>query len=653
VIKKKLRKQLQGKVEFNPFNDKFNYEELTSKLDALSEDDVLIVNSTPVFNFYYKEMYKKLGDFVTRYNSSSEILMKYFIGLANNDYYALKKASMERVKDEPHLEDLSSMSVPSPSEHIGNINVIAAFETIVDIINVILNYFRFFEDKKVNSNIQESEIARDIWRIYVFSNIYYNIKNAYDTVLWEDGYIEDMQGSLYLRFLDENYAINKMVGNFRQQKNILGYLMTIEKMLGHGSNLLSKTEIAAYRKSLMAKRKPVAIKEITVNHKGILSYELSTDKSTVKINEYMKKGQASIAAYYPYLQATKLPRLNNLTIDDLLVLFAQLNELVNRIEHLELDLEQSSLKQLAFRMRESDLIKYFLKTTFYSEKDIKAFLTLVGADGKSKTRLNLWKTPLIKYRDLFYFCLPANTSPNFLYLIDEWLEIGGYGIELEKRGGLFEEFVKSSANDRLIKKGIPFTIPKTDKFYNAENEYEEIDLIIAFEELLIVAELKNIKYPMEPRDYHNSLKRLREGAEQAKRKANFIVRNQECFVEELGDISKKRILPFVLTNFSIFSGLKLNDVPVIDFVLLESYIGSGEYTKIKVELIENEINTTNQEVVKYYNGNIEFIEKFPEYVNSPLPIQDFKDKAYVEDRVLTLEKASPQIYLEIADFFKK
>jgi len=367
----------------------------------------------------------------------------------------------------------------------------------------------------------------------------------------------------------------------------------------------------------------------------------------------MKKGQASIAAYYPYLQATKLPRLNNLTIDDLLVLFAQLNELVNRIEHLELDLEQSSLKQLAFRMRESDLIKYFLKTTFYSEKDIKAFLTLVGADGKSKTRLNLWKTPLIKYRDLFYFCLPANTSPNFLYLIDEWLEIGGYGIELEKRGGLFEEFVKSSANDRLIKKGIPFTIPKTDKFYNAENEYEEIDLIIAFEELLIVAELKNIKYPMEPRDYHNSLKRLREGAEQAKRKANFIVRNQECFVEELGDISKKRILPFVLTNFSIFSGLKLNDVPVIDFVLLESYIGSGEYTKIKVELIENEINTTNQEVVKYYNGNIEFIEKFPEYVNSPLPIQDFKDKAYVEDRVLTLEKASPQIYLEIADFFKK
>lgn len=649
MSKKNLRKLLQNKVEFNPFNDNFNYEKLMTKLVDANDYDISIASNTPVFNMYFKEMYKELEALVTSYGISSEVLMKYFIGLANSDYFSLKKASVEQVKHELYLENLSSMRVPSSDVHIGDMNIIASLETIVDILNVIINYLRFFKHKEVNGSIQETEILKDVLRTYRFSNIYYNIKNAYDTALWEDGYIEKKPEKLYIKYIDKKYSINTRVGTFRQQKNILGFLLNLENMLSNsGTKLLSPAKYAMLKKSFMAKRKPVALKSTTVNYKGIISYILSTDKRDVKVNEYLKKGQASIVAYYPYLNDLKLPKLNNLTIIDLLVLLSQLNELISGIE--EVNLEKVTLKQLAFKMKEIDLVKYFLKTTFYSEMDIKTFLSLITSDGNSETRLNLWKTPLIRYRNIYYVCIPSIIAPNFLYLIDEWLEEGGYGAELEERGKIFESFVKETASTHLVQKNLPFNIPKKDKFYNEKNEYEEIDFIISLEDLLIVAELKNIKYPMEPRDYHNSLKRLREGAEQAKRKSEFIIHNQKCFTKDLGDVSKKRILPLVITNFSIFSGLKVNDVPVIDLMLLESYIGSGEFTRLKVEVLESKNEMTKLETIKYYDNNNEFILNFVEFMNSPLPIQDLKNKVYVEDKVITLGTAKPQIYLEITDF---
>ncbi|MDA1634478.1 hypothetical protein PDK11_16620 [Bacillus cereus] len=648
---KKLRKLLQGKTSFNPFNDGFNYREIDSQIKTGNEPDKSIASNTEVFNMYFKEMYKNLGGIVENYSISSEVLMRYFISVANNDYLVLKKSFREQMKDEQYLENISSMKVPSPSKHFGDMNVIASLETIVDTLNIIINYLRFFPDKGNNESIEESNIIRDVLKTYKFSNVYYNIKNAYDIALWEEGYIEEEQGNLYIKYIDKQYPINIKIGNFRQQKNIFNYLVTLGKMLdASATKLLGYSRAEIFKKSLMGKRKPVAINTISINLKGIISYTLTTDKKLVKLNDYMKQGQASITAYYPHIKDIKLPKLNNLTINDLLVLLSQLNELIMRIEEMDIDLEKTNSKQLAFRIQEKNLMKYFLQTTFYSEKDIRAFLSLVAADGKSETRLSLWKTPLIKYRNTYYICISALIAPNFLYLIDEWLEQGGYGVELEERGGLFEDYVKEITNNHLMEKKIPFSIPKMDKFYNEKNKYEEIDLIISFKDLLIVAELKNIKYPMEPRDYHNSLKRLREGAEQVKRKADFLMRNQKCFTKELGNITKKKILPLVLTNFSIFSGIKFDGIAVIDLMLLESYVGSGEFTRVKLELLENQTTLTEQEVIKYYKDSNEFIANFSKFVNSPFPLQELKNKAYVEDKVITLETASPQIFLEIADF---
>ncbi|TCP57565.1 hypothetical protein EV586_1026 [Tumebacillus sp. BK434] len=647
--KKNIRKLLQGNPKFNPFNDSFDFSELTRLLDSEDQESSIAL-STPIFNMYYRDMYAKLGEFVKKYNKSNEYMFKCFLGAVNSDYLNLKKSIVELAPNEYNLQELSCMRISSPISHFGEMNILGSFETAVETFNIIVNYLRFFNNGDMSLNFQESEIRLDVSRTYAIANIYYNVKNAYDEALWEDGYVEIKENLLSIRYKDKQYPLKRQVGVFRQQQNIISYLVILEELLKGTGSISIRSRTTLLRDSFMAKKKPVALINTSVNTKGTISYRLSTSKSDLKINDYMKEGQSSIAAYYPHFKDIKLQKLNNLTISDLLVLLSLLVELVTGINELELDTKSLHLKQLAFKIRENDLIKFFTKTTFYSDKDIKAFLSLVGATGSSDSRINLWRTPLIKYRDIYYVCMPSIAAPNFLYLIDEWLEVGGYGIEA--RGILFERFVKNITRQHLNKRKIHFTIPSRDKFYNEIGKYEEIDMIISLEGLIIVCELKNIKYPMEPRDYHNSLKRLRAGADQATRKAKFIVENQKCFIDELGEIKNKEVFPIVITNFSIFSGITINNIPIIDLFLLESYIGSGEYKKIKVAISESQTTRTQVELIKYYENSAEFLSNITGFLRFPFPIQDALENVYVEDRVITLESASPQIFVEVADYKK-
>ena len=647
MSQKNLRKLIQNKREFNPFNDAFNFEKLEKLIgDNSNKFDVSLVKSTQVFNLYYKGLYKYLRQLIESQSVSIETIMKYFIGIANRDYMLMRSQLSGSSKNEMHFEDISSFKISSPNSHIGEMNLVAAVETVVEILNILINYLKYFADRNVGNNVEKEEFLKEIGNTYRFTNIYYMMKNTYDTAVWEEGYIEEEEGKLHMRYIDKDYPIHIKIGNFRHINNIFSFLNVQEELLSNSY----RENAGEFRKFLMRNRKPVSLEEVTINAKGNISYRLSTKKNSINISQYIKHGNASIAAYYPHLEDLNLPELDNLTINDLLILLSQLNDLVGKVSETKFDLTEPNFKELAFKIKRKDLIKYLTQTTFYSNKNIVTFLSLIESDGLSNKRIELWKRPLIRYRDTYYICLSSISAPNYLYLIDEWLEYGGYGIELKKRGKLFEKYMKLQTIKKLQNKQLPFKVPQIDKFYNDNDEYEEIDLIISFENLLIVGELKNIKFPMEPRDYHNALKRLYEGASQAKRKADFLLENKDCFIDELGDIMLKKICPVVITNFSIFSGLELNGVPVIDPILLESYLGSGEFTRLKLEIQNGETETTVQDKVKYYKNVEEFISNFPSYLEAPFPIQDLKKITYVDDHVISLKKAKPQVYIEIADF---
>lgn len=88
--------------------------------------------------------------------------------------------------------------------------------------------------------------------------------------------------------------------------------------------------------------------------------------------------------------------------------------------------------------------------------------------------------------------------------------------------------------------------------------------------ICVIAEVKCIKYTLTPRDEYNALNRLREGAIQANRKADFIKNNAKMFFNEIGDISNKPIIKMVITNFPSFSGLYFGKCTDSRFIFIRS-----------------------------------------------------------------------------------
>lgn len=92
--------------------------------------------------------------------------------------------------------------------------------------------------------------------------------------------------------------------------------------------------------------------------------------------------------------------------------------------------------------------------------------------------------------------------------------------------------------------------------------------------VVLVGDAKCIHYSVEPINYAEAWGRLKEGCEQAKRKAEFVRQHPEYF-KELGNYSGKRFLPFVVTNYPTFVGFEHEGVYVVDSHSLFAYLQCG------------------------------------------------------------------------------
>ena len=86
--------------------------------------------------------------------------------------------------------------------------------------------------------------------------------------------------------------------------------------------------------------------------------------------------------------------------------------------------------------------------------------------------------------------------------------------------------MSGTTTDSLKKKKATFQIIPSNKIISNNKKFEEIDLLLILKDVVIVAEIKCIKFPIEPRDKHNSIRRLTEGVKQVKRKVNFLTLNK-------------------------------------------------------------------------------------------------------------------------------
>ena len=194
---------------------------------------------------------------------------------------------------------------------------------------------------------------------------------------------------------------------------------------------------------------------------------------------------------------------------------------------------------------------------------------------------DIWSSPLYKVKD--YYCLPFYPIVNSMpyNIIEKLMQKGGY--DLDQRGYVFERYVYHQIADAQHQYGL---ICKAARRYG--NKKEEIDLIVALRDIVVLAEAKCIYYSMEPQNYGDAWDRLGKGAEQALKKADYMRKQPDLF-EDLGDVSKKKIIPVVLTNYPIYSGFEHKGVDVIDSHSFISYFNAGYITMREMSITANPI----------------------------------------------------------------
>ena len=131
---------------------------------------------------------------------------------------------------------------------------------------------------------------------------------------------------------------------------------------------------------------------------------------------------------------------------------------------------------------------------------------------------------------------------------------------------------------------------------------------------------------MEPMNYADAWNRLKEGCEQAVRKAEFVKMHPQYF-PELGDYSQKKFITFVVTNYPTFTGFSHNGVYVIDSHSLLAYLKGGYMTMRQLGLDGDPVLGAK----RFYHTESQYCNNFEDFLKENPIKAEFKNRLYIHD----------------------
>ncbi len=654
-----LRKKLTRKPQFNPFSDSYDgdlvMQELKDYIEKTDENDyniklVQTCIATEHLNHQFKDTYAYLKKTLFKSNLTVEEVIKYSMAHFNRQYLIINSIMIESLSGRTEIKynEAYGHKLPSMDSTIGQVDTVLALEGMVDALNLLCTYTRFFSDSipEKQHDFDDIKSIEAIKRLNVASNYLDIMKGEYDNCVWNDGYLDHEFNSrrIDFRYIEQSNLFLKKIGFYRMQKNVSGFNYIMKERFDN-DKVFEQTVVAHFRKN----RNPKRIKSVSVDD-GYINYKLSSGENKEELEDEFRVHN-EFAVYYDFLEDVKLPQLSNMSLTDVIKLFCLMQRLIREVVHLELG--DDSVFQLVewgkfpYRIKVENLKLYLVQRTIYSKKQVNEFLNLLT--NPKDQRINFWDYPLWRMQDDYLLPLLSLSSPITTVLADRWLEDGGFN--LDERGKLFENYIKNTLKEDLTKKGFFFRIPNNSILTNSRNEWEEIDLLVNLKNICLIAEVKCIKFALDARNEHNAIKRLQKGAEQVIRKAQFVEDNTDDLSESIGDIKQKKIVRAVITNYPIYSGYVLNGIPVIDFFMLEAYVSTGKLSNQRQTIESGKF--TKREVISekiLYHSEDEFCNNLESFLGKPPQVYENMDFFQMAENKITPEFMELQMFVEAVDY---
>lgn len=198
---------------------------------------------------------------------------------------------------------------------------------------------------------------------------------------------------------------------------------------------------------------------------------------------------------------------------------------------------------------------------------VLAALTLSGSP-----REDIWHRPFVPLDSKLAPLVVALTAPNLMRSIEEWLRAGG--LDLGKRGPLFESYVRDSlARDTRLTNAYIHAKP-----ISTTAAIGDIDLWIQLGTTIVLGEMKCSLFPASPLEQYKYEQTLAGASQQALAKAAWARKNLAALFQQVGQVLPQNpvsVLPLVVSNLPLASGITMNDVPVVDSIILMKFFSEG------------------------------------------------------------------------------
>jgi hypothetical protein len=275
--------------------------------------------------------------------------------------------------------------------------------------------------------------------------------------------------------------------------------------------------------------------------------------------------------------------------------------------------------------------------------DILDFLTFDVGNKK-----DIWANPILLADGEFLIASSVLVSPNVIRSFEHWIVQAGF--DLSDKGTEYESNSLNKLSSALQQCRFSEIVSKPySKRFKFTTQEEEIDLLIKVGNTVLVGEIKSIVTTDSPISSCRTLSTLRKAAKQAARKVDFVRNHSREIFSEAGwnflDDIEYQCIPIVLNSSSIYVGLKIDSVPVVDFRILNAYFSSSIIPLVSSP--DESGSLINLAYYELYSNEIEFEENLPVYLNAPPQINDSsEDFSYKSFELPAINENIPSIVFE-------
>ncbi|MHA7822551.1 hypothetical protein ACVVIH_07300 [Chryseobacterium arthrosphaerae] len=564
----------------NPFSTDYNAKEFEAMLNDEEIDNELkdLISFNNLCNkFFFSNYAKMIKVFQSLALRKAENYKLIF--LCSNYYYLLfnkQKLSNLKVDVSKSINLESAYFNRVKFDNGSEIKIKDGFERGGDVINELFLFLYEFEEGLLGDNelssITEHLLTFYISKLWESADSMFVWKSYHDIVKYEGGLVTFTDDhEIKIKKDDEHIVMHTLedVAEIREANHFNEFFFGIKHLI--------KKE-----------NKPFPY----------LSYNIEKNKIIPTIG--YRKNEDRVIQKIAHTFKSKISYKSDgvLSYEEFVELISYISELVNDIAN-DLIKKDFSVKNI-FLTIELDLLRDKISEITKIHSDIVNLL--FNAITEKSKEPYFWKRLLFVNDGIIYLSFSLWHAPNIDLLYESFLKFNN--VKLKERVTQFIAYVVDDLSEVKFSKVI---YNDSDDFLVLESKSIKVIVYIYFIDEFQIEIAKNQKI-----------------IEEIASKTQTI--NGD--VNQLNEQAEKPFFAIILTNYSKYAGLVINDVPILDLILLKNYYVTGAFQKGQVKRSKNKIKSKIANSLLYYNDEEDFNNNLVNFLYYPVPIYEIKSKLF-------------------------